>query len=262
MNFVEQIGAALVARTRMLQKLSAVLWCVLTLAVRSRHWSRTVRNVLARQVLFTGVEALGLVFWLALLTGVSVVAQAQIWLQRFGQSGMLGSVLVAVIISEFGPLLVNFVVIGRSGTAIATELASMQVRGEIDVLEALGLDTMAYLAMPRVLGAAISVFSLAILFVAVSLGSGYIFGLLLGGTPGTPANFAANVMQAMSPATVANFLAKTIVPGLLTGAICSLQGLEVEGAVTEVPQAGTRAVVGSMVALAVVSAVTSVLTYA
>ncbi len=58
-----------------------------------------------------------------------------------------------------------------------------------------------------------------------------------------------------------NLLAKTLIPGLLTAGICLLEGLSVQVAITEVPQAATRAVVRSMAALFLVSAIVSVLTY-
>jgi len=88
----------------------------------------------------------------AFLTGISVVVQAQVWLGKAGQSAMLGSVLIAVILREVAPLLVNFIVIGRSGTAIAVELANMKsVRRDQGTGGPGALDALLYLAIPRAL---------------------------------------------------------------------------------------------------------------
>ncbi|MFN2351580.1 MAG: ABC transporter permease [Kiritimatiellia bacterium] len=261
MSFLGNLGANTIARARGLNYLVAACWTLLCLAARPRHWPRTTRAVFARQVLFTGFEALKFVMLVALMTGISVVVQAQLWLGKAGQSALLGPVLITVIMRELGPLLVNFIVIGRSGNAIATELANMKINGEIRVLEAQGLDTMLYLAMPRVLAAALSVFCLTVWFVLISFSGGYFCSVLAGVGAADPAVFLESVLIGLRPADIYNLLFKTLIPGLLTGMICVIQGLSVQRAVTEVPQAATRAVVSSIGALFVVSALISVLTY-
>jgi len=233
---------------------------VLCWSFAGRTWSRTVRNVLARQILFTGYDAVKFISLVALMAGISVVVQAQVWLTQFGQTALLGPILVMVIMRELGPLLANFVVIGRSGTAIATELGNMNVAGEVKVLDALGLDPFIYLVIPRVLGVMLSVFCLTVIFVFVSFVSGYLFSQALG-KAGDPVMFVESVSRAVRPADVLNFFAKTLVPGLLTGAICCVEGLSVDVAETAVPQAATRAVVRSITALFITSALVSVLTY-
>ena len=260
-GFVSSIGERTLNRWGAIRHVSAVICGVLHLASSGRYWPRTVRNVVGRQVLFTGIDALPLTLGIALLAGVSIVGQAQLWLTRFGQSSMLGPILVAVIIRELGPLLVNFIVIARSGTAIATECANMRVRGEVDVLDAQGLDPMVYIVMPRVLGVALSIFGLVVAFVAGAFISGYIMGLVLGVAPENPLIFVNQVGGAVSGGVMVNFLMKTVVCGLLTGAICSIEGLSVTGTATDVPIAASRAVVRAIAGVLVVSALTSVLTY-
>lgn len=261
MNFVSQTGARAIERAHRLLHLLALVAAVLGVAVRPRKWRLTVRDVLARQILFTGVDATRFVATIAFMVGVSVVVQAQMWLGKVGQTGLLGPLLITVIVRELGPLLTNFVVIGRSGTAIATELGSMRVNGEIRVLDAQGLDPFQYLVVPRVLGMAISVFCLSVIFVVVSLVSGYLVGLAVGATSMDPLSFNDTVLAGVSQADVWNFLIKSLVPGLLTGGICCTEGLSVNSSITEVPQAATRAVVRSITALFLTSALVSVVTY-
>ena len=261
MSWVGQLGERTLARLKALNYLVAIVWAVLLFSLRRAAWPRTVRNVLARQILFTGFEAVSFVSVIALMVGISVVVQTQVWLTAVGQSALLGPVLVMVVVREVGPLLANFVVIGRSGTAIATELANMNVNGEVRVLDALGLDPFTYLVVPRVIGVAVSIFCLTIVFIVVSFFSGFMFGVLMGSAGGDPVMFTNSVLKSVSPADVFNLLAKTLVPGLLTGAICCVEGLSVSTAITEVPQAATRAVVRSITSLFVTSALVSLLTY-
>lgn len=255
------IGEGTVRRLRVHAMTVAVVWAVLRQAARRQTWRRTVRGVFARQLLFTGVEAVRFISLIALMVGLAVVVQMQLWLGKVGQTALLGPVLVMAIVREVGPLLVNFVVIGRSGTAIAAEMGAMRVNGEVEVLDSQGIDPFIYLVLPRVLGMAVSVFCLTIVFIVVSLLSGYLSGLVLGSKPGPFVLFLESVFRAVKPADVANLLIKTLVPGMMTGAICCVEGLSAAHALTEVPQVTTRSVVRSVGALVVISVIVSVLTY-
>ncbi len=261
MNVLKRIGDRAFRIWRGGCRVCSVICGVYILALNPGNWPRTVREQFSRQILFTGIEALGLILLIAVAAGVSIVAQAQLWLIKFGQSDMLSRLLVVVIIREIGPLLVNLVVIGRSGSAVATEMASMRVQGEIEVLDAQGVDPMVYLVMPRVFGIAVSVLGLTVIFTAVSLGCGYLAGLLLGAAESDPVLFISRILGALTPTDLIHFLVKMLVPGILTGVICTLEGLGVHAAVTEVPKAATRGVVRSMGAAVVVSALVSLLTY-
>jgi len=230
-------------------------------AARPRTWRRPVRSVLARQILFTGVEALPFITMVAVVIGLAVVLQTQVQLARLGQTALIGPILAAVVIREAGPLLVNFVVIMRSGTAIASELSTMKLTGQIRVLDSQGIDPFPYLAVPRALGVAVAVTGLAIYFVAISITSGYVVGLLIGAPMEPWDRFVDGIAAAVFPSDVVNVLAKTFIPGLLTGTVCTLEGLSVHVAWTEIPQAATRGVVRSVSALFVVVVIVSLVTY-
>lgn len=261
MHLISHIGERTLQRWHSVRDVAAVIWGVLGLAVRPRFWPRTVRSVTARQILFTGIEALPLILGVSLLVGISVVSQTQLWLIRFGQSAMLGPILVAILVREGGPLIVNLVVVARSGTAIASECASMRVRGEVAVLDAMGLDPMVYLVMPRVLGVALSVFGLTMVFVTGAFVSGSLFGFLIGATSGDAHRLLLSIGRALTPGVWINLLVKTFVTGSVMGAICSMEGLRAGAATTEIPIAASRAVVKSIAGLLGLSALTSVLTY-
>lgn len=246
-----------VERLRTIRFVTAVVWSVLVLAVRPSTWSSMVREVLARQIYFTGVGALGITCVGGLMVGISVIAQAGVWLARFDQSAFFGPLVASVVIQNLGPLLVNFFIIGRSGTAITTELANMAVHHEIEVLDGQGVDPFVYLVVPRVIGVAVSVFCLTILFVAVALLGGYLFGVALQIPALSGSQFANGVFLSLGGDDMLLFVAKTLLPGLVTGAVCCVYGLRVEPVLTAVPQAGTRAVVASVSAMFILSALAS-----
>lgn len=262
MQFVGTIGRGTIEKFRRLRYLMAVLWAVWRLGAAPDSWRRTTRAVLARQIVFTGVDALGFVMFVAFLAGISIVVQAQVWMGRLGQLELLGPLLVTVVVREVGPLLVNFIVIGRSATATAAELAGMRVRHEVSVLDAQGVDPMVYLVMPRALGMAVCVLCLTVVFALVSFATGYMCGALLGTGPEDPAIFARSVLRGFVPGDFVNLGAKTILPGLMTSIIACVEGLSIEGVATDIPQAVTRTVVRSTLSLLILSVIVSVLTYA
>ncbi len=261
MSFLGYIGSGVLARWSRLTRLAAITWAVLLRTVRPRTWTAPLRNVLARQVLFTGFEATGFIALIAVIVGALVVVQAQYWLTRLGQSNLIGPILTAVVLRELGPLLTNFVVIARSGTAIATELANMKVHGEVRALDAMGIDPFVYLVVPRVLGVAISTFCLTIIFLAVTFIGGFacIWAIELGDV--NMGLFFGNIIGAVTVPDVFSLLAKSIVPGLLTGAICCDEGLAVGVAATEVPIAATRGVIRSVATLFVTSLLISIMAF-
>ena len=73
--------------------------------------------------------------------------------------------------------------------------------------------------------------------------------------------FFSNVVGALGPADVVILLAKSLLPGMLTGACCCEEGLSVGRAVTEVPIAAARGVIRSIAALFLVSVLISVAAY-
>jgi len=260
-KWLSGLGSFALRRWAGMRHVTAAWLGVAGLMVRPDSWRPTVRSVLARQILFTGLHALPLTLGVAVMLGLVVVAQAQLWLSRLGQTDLLGSMLVLVLVREVGPLLVNFIVIGRSGTAMVTEMAGMCVRGELDVLEAQGVDASVYLVLPRVVGMCLSVLVLSLFLVLIALISGFFANAALGQGSFDLSRFMAGFLSALTPKDMISFGIKTVLVGSVIGLICCLAGMRVSGLVTEIPQATTQAVVRSIKALIFISAWVSLLLY-
>lgn len=240
---------------------AAVIGTALYVCVWPRRWGRAVRETFARQVLAVGVEPLLFVCGVAVLVGISVVVQLAFWTGEAGQSQLLGPLLVAVVARELGPVLINLVVIVRSGSAMTTELGVLKISGEVRALEARGTDPFLDLVMPRVLGMAVSTFCLTIVFILVAFASGYWFAAWMGKGTRDILLFADTVSRAVRPKDVLNILAKGILPAFFAGASCCIGGLGVRNSVAEIPRATQRALTRSIAGLFVISAVVSLLTY-
>ena len=223
---------------RLAALIGETLWVVLAAGGRLRP---AVRQVFYRQVYFTGVKAVPFALLLASMVALVVAAQAP-WSAAAG-GGVLGTVLVVVLVRELGPVVAVTIVIARSGTAMAAELATMRVDGEVDTLSALGIDPFEYLVVPRLLGTAVSLVALTIFFLAASLGASALLSSLLGGP--APTDLLAQVARALQGADGAALVAKTVVPGLTIAAVACLEGLAAWRSTTDVPPAVTATVVRS-----------------
>ena len=261
MNTIARLGNSTLEGWREICYLAGIIWQVFVVAGKPRYWTRTMRAEFYRQIISTGIDTSGFVVYVACAVGISVVAQVLIWLQIIGQSQSLGPLLVTVLVREAVPVLINLLAIGRNGTALTTELGNMKITGEVRVLDAQGLDPFIYLVMPRVLSLTISVFCLAVLFVVVAFASGYLSSLVLSPSAVDPGTFGRSIIFSVSPVDLINFLSKTIIPALYTGAICCSQGLRVQTSLTEVPKVTKHALALSVRALFGIAALVSLLTY-
>lgn len=257
----KNIGITAINKIKILFFLFTFMGNILLLAINPKNWTRVVREVLARQILFSGIEALKFLILVAVMAGILVVVQTQFLVSQAGQKQLLGPILVCVIIRELAPLITNLIVIARSETSIATELANMRVNDEIDILEAIGIEPAIYLILPRVIGVSISVFCLTIIFIFTSLGSGFVVGHLLETGHVSLNVFMKDVLNAVQVSDIFNLLCKTFLIGFITTSICTIQGIKIKGVITEVPQAVFQTVEYSVGALFIVSALISVFTY-
>ncbi len=216
-----------------------------------------VREVLWRQVYFTAVRATPFTLLLAFLVALAVAAQSPYSAAAGGD--VLGKVLVATLVRELAPLLTAWIVIARSGTAIAAELATMRIEGEVDALVGMGIDPFEYLVVPRVLGAAVAVASLTVVFLAVSVGASAVLSPALGGP--APNVLLAHVTGALRPADAVALLAKTIVPGTAIAAIACHEGFRASRSTTQIPPAVTAAGVRAFTLVFVWNTVVTALLY-
>jgi len=210
-----------------------------------RYRNSAIRSVFLKQLYFTGLEASGIIVTIAVILGTVVITQV---VSLVGTNGSLtGKILVWVVLRELAPLLTAIVVIARSGTAIATELGNMKINGEIDTLEMMGIPAERYLLLPRIIGVTCSLVILMIYFVMVSFFSSFIIASL--GWHISYEQFSQGILSVLGGREIVVLFSKGILFGLCISATCCSYGLSVGRSVTEIPQAATRAVMTSLIAV-------------
>lgn len=208
--------------------------------------SRVVRDVIGRQVLFTGVEAIKIITVTSMILGVATIVELITEVPRVSGESYIGPVLVAVVVRELGPLLTAFIVIGRSGTAIATELGNMIVNHEVEAVDAMGIDPLRFIVLPRLIGVTSATVGLGLLFVVVALLGGWLFARFLIYYPFIA--YLADLRESLGPWDVALCFIKCASFGIIIAVICCYRGFSVKLSSHEVPQVTIKAVVGCIYA--------------
>ena len=208
-------------------------------------------RVTLNQIRFTATDAIGLVVLLSGILSFLVISQAVRELGQLGATDFIGTLIVVAIVRELGPLITALTVAGRSGTAIAAELATNRVLGEVRALEAMGIDPRQYLVLPRFFGSLVSVFVLLVVFDVVAVSAGFAAARFNGMVAG---RYFEIVLQALALKDVWLTVAKAVTFGLIVGIVPAYYGLAVRGAPTEIPIATSRATVTSIVGIFLCSA--------
>lgn len=201
-------------------------------------------KVLNRQILFTGYEAISIIFIIALAIGGIIILEGYSILSNFGQSELLYTILITIITRELGCLLTAFILVARSGTAISTELGNMVVNHEIEALMSFGISPINYLVVPRTIGVVVSMIILNIYFNASALFGGWFLATFF--TPINIFEFMSSFFARLEIVDIVASLIKSVVFGLIIALISCYEGLKVSVASTEVPQRTIKTVVYSL----------------
>lgn len=209
------IGAPVRRRFGLLLAVSALAAHVAAQVPRPDAWRRPVRAEFRRTLAQAAGGGLSAVLLTATIVGLAAVYQAIYWLSVAGQEGAVGRVIVLVLVREVAPLLVGFILLGRSGMPMLVEIGALQSAGQVRALAGLGLDPFRLLVLPRAAALAAASFALGVLFVLVALTAGFVAGALLGVVRLGPFEFLSAVLRAMSARDFAVFPVKLLLIGLL-----------------------------------------------
>ena len=201
-----------------------------------------------RQMRTMGVESVLLTMIVAGFLGGVTAFQTRYQLFPGVQLSGVGLITRQSIVLELGPLLTALVLTGRVGARMTAEIGTMRVTEQIDALETLSFDPVAYLALPRFLAGIVMLPVLVILANTTAIVSAW--GILVTSTDVRTSDFLDGLRLAFTSFQVVYSLIKAFLFGAAISFVCSY-----EGYVTEAGAEG----VGRSTALAVVIASVSIL---
>jgi phospholipid/cholesterol/gamma-HCH transport system permease protein len=194
----------------------------------------------------SGWRLLPMIIFLALALGLVVIGQTVSLLNRVGAQQFLGTVMVTVVVRELGPLLTALIVLSRTGTANVIELGTARALGEVEALEALGIDPVHYFVAPRVLGMAVGLFSLTIYLILGALVSGYGWAFIQD-VPLLPGDYFRQLAGALRGLDFVLLALKTLMFGAIIAIVTCYYGLAQPLRLEQVSNATVRAVAQSVI---------------
>jgi len=236
-------------------------FALITLGViltKSGEAKNIIRPRIRQEIARAGVALLPMFFFVALALGFLVVGQTVSALAKIGATNYLGSTMVIVIVRELGPLLTATLVLARVGTAHVIELGTARALGEVEALEALGIDPVHYLIAPRVIGMVAGIFSLTVYLIIGALASGWLFAFLQD-VPLTPGDYFKQITESLSWLDFALLALKTIAFGFFIAIVTCYHGLAQPLRLEEVSRVAVRAVTQGVVVCVLIDALFIVL---
>jgi phospholipid/cholesterol/gamma-HCH transport system permease protein len=238
--------------TRLLEPFSALGRYTLLLfhAFRALREFGTYRKNLFDQMMRIGVESIPIVSLAAAFSGaVTTVQTAYQLVSPLIPKSIIGAIVVPSMILELGAVVTGFILAGRVGARIAAELGTMRVTEQIDALEAMGLNSIGYLILPRVLA---GILMFPVLYVA-SCFIGIAGGILVGtmGDFVASGEFISGARQFFQPFDPVFGVIKSLVFGFAITSISCYKGYYTDGGAEGVGRSTTQAAVTSCVYLLV-----------
>lgn len=193
-----------------------------------------------------GISSLVIVSIISVFMGGVVTIQAAFgftnpWIPLYA----VGFTARESMLLEFSPTIVSLILAGKVGSNIASEIGSMRISEQIDALEIMGINSSAFLILPKIL-AGIFIFPF---LVAISMFLGILGGYVMGVSTGacTPYEYVFGIQYAFMPWKLGYSFFKSAVFGYIITSVASYFGYYVQGGALEVGRGSTNAVVYSSI---------------
>jgi phospholipid/cholesterol/gamma-HCH transport system permease protein len=197
-----------------------------------------------RQMYDIGIGSLVIVFLISIFLGA--VTAVQFYYQMEGTlipAYYIGYIIRDMTIIELAPTITCLVLAGKVGSNMAAEMGGMRQKEHIDAMEIMGVNTSAYLVLPKLTAALVVIPMLVIVSATVSIVGAYLASVPTGLF--TAADYTKGIRAFFIPYNVFMMLVKAFVFAYILTSVSTYQGYFVKGGSIELGAASTRAVVYS-----------------
>ena len=224
---------------------------------RALREGRTWRREVIHQMRAIGVDSLPLTIMVAAFIGGVIAIQIRYQLFPGIQLSIVGLSTRQIVILETGPLLTGLVLAGRVGAKMTAEIATMRVTEQIDALETLSFDPVAYLVVPRLIAATIMLPLLTVFADVAGVTAGMLSSVLVADVP--LAQFLEGMRLGYDQFQVTYSLIKATLFGGAIAFLCTFEGYMTFGGAEGVGKSTARAVVITSIAILILDATTAIL---
>ena len=214
------------------------------------YWSvkRPFRiHLFFEQLFFIGNKSLTIILLSGMFTGMVLATQTYFGFKLINVDSLVGAIVAIGLSKELAPVLTGLIVAGRAGSAMAAQIGSMKVTEQIDALEVMGINSVQYLAVPRILASTVALPMLSIVFLFIGN-----FGSWLVGTKTLmidEALFFSKLGDFMYVSDIAQGVIKACVFGFVIAVIGTYFGFQVDKGAVGVGRGTNLAVVWGMISV-------------
>ena len=193
-----------------------------------------------------GFGALPIVVIISMFLGaVTTVQTAYQMVSPLIPTATIGQIIRDSMILELATTVVSIVLAGVIGSKIASELGNMRISEQIDALEIMGINTKAYLILPKIVAALIVIQCLIVIAAVLGIWSGYEVGSLTGII--SKDIFIVGIRQNMNLYNIQFALYKAYKYAFIVSSIPAYFGYYVKGGALEIGRSSTQSVVVSCI---------------
>jgi phospholipid/cholesterol/gamma-HCH transport system permease protein len=216
----------------------------------NRETFKTYYKLILDECISIGLGSLFLVALVATFMGaVTTVQTAYNMVSDFIPNYVISQVVREMIILELAPTIIAVIYAGKVGSSMAGGLGTMRITEQIDALEVMGINSISYLVLPKIVASIMMYPMLVIIAGVCGMLGGYLAGTLTGII--TPTDYIYGLRSSYNEFTVIFALIKSVVFAFLVASISSYRGYYTQGGALEVGVSTTQAVTTSVIAVLV-----------
>ena len=214
----------------------------------NRESFKTYYKLIMEECVSIGIGSLFLVALVSTFMGaVTTVQTAYNMVSDFIPDYVISQVVREMIVLELAPTIIAVIYAGKVGSSMASGLGTMRITEQIDALEVMGINSISYLVLPKIV-ASVMMYPLLVIIAGVcGMLGGYLAGTLTGII--TPNDFVYGLRSSYNEFTVIFALIKSFVFAFLVASISAYKGYNTKGGALEVGISSTQAVTSSVIAV-------------
>ena len=195
-----------------------------------------------------GINSLPIVALMSLFIGAVIALQTAANMDNpILPEYTIGYITRSSTILELSPTIISLILAGKVGSNVASEIGTMRITEQIDALEIMGVNSLSYLVLPKIVSAIIFFPILIIFSMSLGLIGGWLS--LIISDLSTTETYLIGIRYYFKTYEVVYALTKTVVFGFLIVSISSFYGYYSKGGSLDVGRSSTQAVVSSSIAI-------------
>jgi phospholipid/cholesterol/gamma-HCH transport system permease protein len=170
-NFTETLGRRVIKNVSTLGLIFDFVWRFFYWVVRKpyRH------KLFVEQLFFIGNKSMFIVCLSGAFTGMVMAYQTYFGFKLISVDSLVGPVVALSLAKELAPVLTGLIVAGKAGSSMAAQIGTMKVTEQVDALEVMGINSLQYLAAPRIVACTLAMPMLTAFYMLVgNIGSFFV----------------------------------------------------------------------------------------